>query len=161
MKLTKKPWNRINLPVYSISSKSGDTGNMHIITYASQISMKPKRFTCGIYYNTKTLENVLAENEFVLQLLADTQYRLVDLLGKKSGYQIDKIARLNKRNELAEWNGFCILKNCLAVMHLKVLSDFDGGDHHGFVCDVVAYKNLNAGTAVTLDILRAHKMIRI
>lgn len=161
MKLNKKPWNRINLPVYSISSKAGDTSNMHIITYASQISMKPKRFVCGIYYNTKTLENMLEGDDFVLQLLADSQYRLVDLLGKKSGYQFDKIARLNKRKELTEWNGFYILKNCLAVMQLKVLSDFDGGDHQGFVCDVVAYKNLNAGNPLTLDILRAHKMIRI
>jgi flavin reductase (DIM6/NTAB) family NADH-FMN oxidoreductase RutF len=161
MKLTKKPWNRINLPVYSISSKTGDAGNMNIITYASQISMKPKRFVCGIYYNTKTLENVLTGHEFVLQLPADTQYRLVDLLGKKSGYQIDKIAKLSKRNELTEWNGFYVLKNCLSVIQLKVVSDFHGGDHHGFLCDVVAYKNLNAGSALTLDILRAHKMIRI
>jgi flavin reductase (DIM6/NTAB) family NADH-FMN oxidoreductase RutF len=99
MKLNKRPWNRVNLPVYSISSKTGDTGNMQIITYASQISMKPKRFVCGIYYNTKTLQNVLDSNEFVLQLLADTQYRLVDLLGKKSGHQIDKIGKLTKRND--------------------------------------------------------------
>lgn len=161
MKINKRPWNRINLPVYSISSKSGDAGNMQIITYASQISMKPKRFVCGIYYNTKTLQNVLEAGEFVLQLLSDTQYRLVDLLGKKSGYQIDKIARLNKRKELTEWNGFYILKNCLAVMQLKVVSDFEGGDHHGFLCDVAAYKNMNAGNALTLDILRSHKMIRI
>lgn len=161
MKITKRPWNRINLPVYSISSKSGDTGNMNIITYATQISMKPKRFVCGIYYNTKTLQNVLNDGEFVLQLLADTQYRLVDLLGKKSGNQIDKITRLNKKKELTEWNGFYILKHCLAVMQLKVVNDFDGGDHHGFLCDVVAYKNLNAGNALTLDVLRAQKMIRI
>ena len=161
MKLNKKPWNRINLPIYSISSKSGSAGNMQIITYASQISMKPKRFVCGIYYNTKTLENVLEGKEFVLQLLGDTQYRLVNLLGKNSGYQIDKIARLNKRKELMEWNGFFVLKNCLAVMHLRVISNFDCGDHQAFLCDVVAHKNLNGGNALTLDILRAHNMIRI
>ena len=159
--IRKKPWNRVNLPVYSISSKNMDAHNMHIITYASQISMKPKRFICGIYHGTQTLLNVEASGEFVLQLLAENEYRLVDLLGKKSGKKIDKIDRLQKRNELDEWNGFYILKNCLAIMHLKIISSFEGGDHTGFLCDVVAYKNLNEGNVLTLDILRQHKMIRI
>lgn len=157
----RRPWNRINLPVYSISSKSGENYNMHIITYASQISMQPKRFVCGVFQGTKTLENVLAHPEFILQLLSDSQYRLVDLLGKKSGKQVDKISRLKKRDEISEWNGYPILKNCLAVIQLKVISSFEGGDHQGFVCDVIAYKNLNKGEALSLNTLRAHKLIRI
>ncbi len=161
IKSSKRPWNRVNLPVYSISSKTDGNKNMHIITYASQISMQPKRFVCGIFKGTQTLENVTKQGEFILQLLAAAQYRLVDLLGKQSGKQIDKISRLTKRSELAEWNGYPILKNCLAVMQLKVISTFEGGDHQGFVCDVTAYKNLNEGEALTLDILRAHKLIRI
>lgn len=159
--IRKKPWNRVNLPVYSISSKNIDSHNMHIITYASQISMQPKRFICGIYHGTQTLLNVEISGEFVLQLLSDTQYRLVDLLGKKSGKKIDKISRLQKRNELIEWNNFYVLKNCLAVMQLKVISSFEGGDHKGFLCDVVAYKNLHEGNELTLDTLRAKKLIRI
>ncbi len=157
----KKPWNRSNLPVYSISSKANGKANMHIITYATAISMQPKRFICGIYQGTQTLMNVEASREFILQLLDEKQYRLVDLLGKKSGKKIDKIARLQKRNELAEWNGYPILKNCLAVMLMKVVNSFEGGDHQCFLCDVAAYKNLNDGKALTLDILRQHKMIRI
>ncbi len=102
----KRPWNRVNLPVYSISSRAMDSDNMHIITYASQISMQPKRFICGIYHGTQTLSNILLTGEFILQLLADTQYRLVDLLGKKSGKTVDKIGRLEKRNELEKWRGF-------------------------------------------------------
>ncbi len=159
--IRKKPWNRVSLPVYSVSSKTADNSNMHIITYASQISMHPKRFICGIYHGTQTLLNIEASGEFVLQLLAASQYRLVDLLGKKSGKVIDKISRLQKRNELIEWNNFYVLKNCLAVMQLKVVSSFEGGDHKCFLCDVVAYKNLNEGNELTLDILREKKLIRI
>lgn len=156
----KKPWNRINLPVYSISSSNVESSNMHIITYATAISMQPKRFICGIFHDTQTLANVEASGEFVLQLLADHQYRLVDLLGKKSGKKIDKISRLQKRKALMEWNGYPVLKDCLAVMQLKVISSLEGGDHKCFLCDVVAYKNLNDGDALTLDTLRLHKMIR-
>ena len=159
--IRKKPWNRVNLPVYSISSKIIDRHNMHIITYASQISMTPKRFICCIYHGTQTLLNVETSGEFVLQLLADNQYRLVDLLGKKSGKSIDKIGRLQRRNELMKWNDFYVLKNCLAVTQLKVISSFEGGDHKCFLCDVLAYKNLNEGNTLTLDALREKKLIRI
>jgi flavin reductase (DIM6/NTAB) family NADH-FMN oxidoreductase RutF len=134
---------------------------MQIITYAAQISMQPKRFICGIYHGTKTLQNVEASGEFILQLLEAAQYGLVDLLGKKSGNNIDKTARLKKRGELTEWNGYPVLKNALAVMQLKVIDQFECGDHKGFLCDVKAYKNLNEGAPLTLDVLRCHKLIRI
>ena len=157
----KKPWNRINLPVYSISSKAGDISNMNICTYVSAVSMQPKRIMVAIYENTKTLELVNESPHFVLQLLCATQYRLVDLLGKKSGHSIDKTTRLQKRKELAEWNGFYVLKNCLAVMQLTITGSFEGGDHKGFICNLVDYKNLNDGEVLTLDTLRHHKLIRI
>lgn len=160
--MSKRPWNRVNLPVYSICSTDGNgLYNMHIITYASQISMNPKRYVCGIYEGTKTLELVIGHNEFVLQLLSAAQYRMIDLLGKKSGHEFDKIARLKKRNLLSEWNGFPVLNDALAVMKLKTISSFHGGDHTGFLCDVIQYKNLNEGNPLTLDILRQHKLIRI
>lgn len=160
--MPKRPWNRINLPVYSICSTDGKGNyNMHIITYANQISMKPKRFVCGIYEGTKTLEHVITYPRFVLQLLSEDQYRLVELLGKQSGHQINKIQRLEKRKLLSTWNDFPILKDALAVMLLNSISSFAGGDHTGFLCDMVQYKNLNDGNPLTLDTLRSHKLIRI
>lgn len=160
--MPKRPWNRVNLPVYSIASTDGKGNyNMHIITYAGQMSMEPKRFVCGIYEGTKTLENVIGHPEFVLQLLSENQYRLVELLGKKSGHQLNKIERLEKRKLLTHWNGFPILKDALAVMLLNTISSFPGGDHTGFLCEVVQYKNLNEGNPLTLDTLREHKLIRI
>jgi flavin reductase (DIM6/NTAB) family NADH-FMN oxidoreductase RutF len=82
-------------------------------------------------------------------------------LGKKSGQSIDKMARLEKRNELLMWNDFKILKNCLAVMEMKVIDTMEGGDHKIFLCDVISYKNINDGEVLTLDVLRQHKLIRI
>jgi flavin reductase (DIM6/NTAB) family NADH-FMN oxidoreductase RutF len=159
----KKPWNRINLPVYSISSKDlNGNANMHIITYAQAVSMQPKQFICAIYYGTKTLELVEANPHFVLQLLSAEQYRLVDLLGKKSGNVINKIERLKKRNLLTEWNGFYILKDALAVMEMKaeaLISKGEQTDHKLFLCDVIAYKNMNTKEALTLDILREKKCL--
>lgn len=92
----KKPWNRINLPVYSISCKAGELCNMNICTYVSAVSMQPKRMMVAVYNDTFTLELITKNPHFVLQLLSTDQYRLVDLLGKKSGHTIDKIKRLEK-----------------------------------------------------------------
>ena len=155
----KKPWNRVNLPVYSISSSSEGKVNMNIITYASAISMKPKRFICCIYQDTQTLINVQKQHAFVLQILSSEQYGLVKLLGKQSGKITDKMKQLEKKNELTNWNGYTVLRNALAVMEMKVSDCFDAGDHIGFVCDVVAYKNLQHGHALNLDILRKKKLI--
>jgi flavin reductase (DIM6/NTAB) family NADH-FMN oxidoreductase RutF len=168
MSIRKKPWNRVNLPVYSISSHNNlGNHNMHIITYAQAVSMQPKQFICAIYYNTKTLENIQTNPHFVLQLLGEEQYRLVDLLGKKSGNTIDKISRLQKRDLITEWNGFYILKNCLAVMEMQATplhttaTEFAKPDHQLWLCTVVNYKNLNEGQPLTLDILREKKVVRM
>jgi flavin reductase (DIM6/NTAB) family NADH-FMN oxidoreductase RutF len=157
----KKPWNRVNLPVYSISSKTDTNQNMHIITYVTAISMQPKRFICGIYHGTQTLENVEKSGEFVLQLLADHQALLVNLLGKQSGKTVPKIQRLEKRKEIVMWNDYPVLKNALALMKMKVLTYMDAGDHKAFLCDVTEYQNMNEGQALTLDHLREKKLIRI
>ena len=159
--IRKKPWNRINLPIYSISSKFGDVYNMNIITYTSAVSMQPKQIMVAIYNDTKTLEIVNNSHLFVLQLLAAEQYRMVDLLGKKSGKKIDKISRLEKRELIIQWNGFKILKDALAVIELKVKDTMQAGYHKLFLCDVIDYKNLNNGEELTLNVLREHNLIRI
>jgi flavin reductase (DIM6/NTAB) family NADH-FMN oxidoreductase RutF len=162
----KKPWNRINLPVYSISSKAGEQQNMHIITYATAVSMQPKQFIVAVYNGTKTLELIHESPHFVLQLLAAHQYNLVKLLGQQSGNKIDKIQRLEKRKLLTEWNGFAVLNEAIAWMEMKAIvlpvnKNFNQPDHRLFLCDVVAYKNANAGDALTVDILRERKVVRM
>ena len=161
MSLRKKPWNRTNQPVYSISSKSGDQHNMHIATYVTPVSMQPKQYIVGIYEGTRTLELIAQQPIFVLQLLAAHQYNLVNLLGKQSGHTIDKIQRLQKRKLITEWNNYFILKEAIAVLLLKGkrLTEYNG-DHQLFLCDVVAWKNLHEGTPLTLDYLREKKVIR-
>lgn len=160
--MRKKPWNRVNLPVYSISSMDASgRHNMHMITYVTAISMQPKRFVCGIYKGTQTLENVQHQGRFVLQLLADHQHNLTRILGKTSGKKTDKIKSLQKKNLLTPWLDHLILTEALSVMELEVISEFDGGDHVGFLCDVKQYKNCRPGEALTLDVLRAHRLIII
>jgi len=157
----KKPWNRINIPVYSVSSQYGEKQNMHICTYVSAVSMQPKRFMVALFKGSLTLELVEKNKHFVLQLLEEKQYRLVDLLGRKSGRDIDKIALLEKRKVTTDWKNFILLKDALAWMELKVISSIDAGDHIMMLCDLVSSKNVREGNPLTLDTLRDKKLIRI
>lgn len=123
--------------------------------------MQPKRMMVAIYHGTQTLLNVEKDQAFVLQLMADHQYNLVNQLGKLSGKNIDKISRLHKRKILTEWEGYPVLKDALAVMSLTVCNQMEGGDHRLYLCDVESYKNLNEGDALTTKILGEKGIIRI
>ena len=160
--MKKRPWNRIDAAVYSIcSQESPESFNMNIATYITAVSMQPKIFLCAIYEGTKTLSNVRVNPVFILQLLSDDQYKLVTLLGKQSGNKINKISRLRKRNELTKWKNFPVLKNSIAWMELKAVDVFQTGDHYCFVCEMIGYKNVNPGNALSLETLRQNKIISV
>lgn len=156
----RKPWNRISLPVYSVSSRHGDESNMHICTYVSAISMDPKRYMVALYKGSKTLELVTKSKQFLLQLLTTEQYRLVTLLGQKSGHRINKIERLQSRELVSQFNEFFYLKKAAAILLMDIIEHKDTGDHIIFICSVNTYKNLNDIEILTTAFLREKKIIR-
>ena len=95
----KRPWNLVNVPVYSISSRKDEVTNMNICTYVTAVSMVPKRYMVAVYHNTQTIENIQNKSEFVLQLLAESQYGLVRNFGQKSGKLFDKQGFLSRKNQ--------------------------------------------------------------
>lgn len=159
MKSRKKPWNRTSPPIYSIASRYEDRFNMNICTYVTPISMKPSRLVVGVYKNTFTLELVSLQNEMVLQLLSEDNYRLIKLLGQTSGYNRNKITAI--KSPLINYKGFTCLDSALALIHLNVIKKTDAGDHWLMFCDVSSFINLNEGLPLTMDILRAKKLVRI
>lgn len=156
----KKPWNRTDQPVYSVSSFHAGEANMHICTYVSAVSMQPKRFMVALFKGTRTLELVTREKRMVLQLLAAGQHRLIPLLGRKSGHDTDKLATLERRGLLTRWEGVNVLADALAWLDLSVIDSMDAGDHVMMLCEMVRYRNHLEGAPLTLDILRAKGMVR-
>ena len=156
----KRPWNRVDLPVYSVSSQNNLESNMHICTYVSAVSMQPKRMMVAIYHGTKTLELVTENPHFILQLLSTSQYGLVKLLGQTSGHKTNKISKLKKRDKISSWKGFDVLKEALAFLELKTINTIDGGDHIMHICDVISFCNNLPGEPLTLNLLREKRLIR-
>jgi flavin reductase (DIM6/NTAB) family NADH-FMN oxidoreductase RutF len=157
----KKPWNRTDHPVFAVSTFDGvGEHNMHIATYITAISMRPKQYIVGIYHGTKTRALLDKHPSMVIQLLGESQGRLIDLLGRNSGFTTDKIGRLRKRGLLTSWLGFEVLSSAVFRMKLDVVGCIEAGDHTAFLCEVKQHKNLSDEAPLTLDYLRAKKLIR-
>jgi flavin reductase (DIM6/NTAB) family NADH-FMN oxidoreductase RutF len=122
--------------------------------------MTPKRYMVALYKGTKTLGLAAAEGRFILQLLAEGDHGLVALLGRKSGFKVDKIGQLKKRGVVTIWRDFCVLTNAAAWLDLVILSQTDAGDHVMMLCDVAAAKNVRDCDILTLDSLRERGLIR-
>ena len=67
---------------------------MNITTYATPVSIEPKpRFMVALYKNTKSYDNFIqGDGRAVLQILTREQQALVAVLGKQSGFDVDKHA---------------------------------------------------------------------
>jgi flavin reductase (DIM6/NTAB) family NADH-FMN oxidoreductase RutF len=122
--------------------------------------MEPKRYMVAVYHGTKTLEIINENPRFLLQLLSEEQYPLVRLLGQQTGHKVDKISRLQKRGLVETYNGYFHLKEALSIIELEIINKISGGDHDVFICELVSYRNLNAGEPLTTSYLRHKKIIR-
>ncbi|MCU0340081.1 MAG: flavin reductase family protein [Spirosomaceae bacterium] len=156
----KKPWNLINVPIYSLATYQEGVVNMNICNYVSAVSMQPKKYMIAIDSASKTFENLLHNDLVVLQLLHENQFNLVKKLGNESGKNTDKHAYLHKKDGLETWEGFTVLKNPSARLLLRRETHIPSGDHTLFLFEILKYKVYDAN-CLTLDILREKKLVRI
>ena len=136
---------------------------MNICTYVTSISMQPKRYIIGVYKGTKTLENLLKEPRVVLQLLGEDQYKLVRLLGQKSGHTINKIERLSEKvSSMSVPDGpeLFYLNNAVAVMTCTAIDFMDAGDHFAYLFEVNGFRNIREAPILTTCLLKAKGVIR-
>lgn len=169
----KKPWNIPDLPVYSLMTEINGRVNMNICTYVSAMSMSPKRYAVGVYYQTKTLENIQNGSSMVLQLLHESQYAVVRNFGLKSGITKDKHEFLRKKNsgdvshphkapyECVQWNDHVVLKHAVAYLELKPVWNQSAGDHELYMCEVNRYQANHSDGVLSLRLLGEKGIIRI
>ncbi len=169
----KKPWNLPDLPVYSLMTECEGRVNMNICTYVSAMSMSPKRYAIGVYYNTKTLENIQKGGKIVLQLLAQNQWPVVRNFGQKSGTAFDKHDFLSRKNKgdtqhphkqpyaCTRWYDFIVLKNALAYVELEAVWHQSAGDHELYLFEVKRHQTLSEKAPLRVSDLRENGLVRI
>ncbi|MFN5324183.1 MAG: flavin reductase [Bacteroidota bacterium] len=156
----KKPWNIPEYPVYSLVSSDREAFNMNVCTYVIPVSMSPKLYVIAAYEGTKTLNNLINSNQFVLQLMHRDDYALVRKLGKASGNSVDKIAWLEKKSQLEKWESFPVLRNaCFKLLLQKKKTLVNHGDHTVFLLEVIKSKS-DSDAYLTTSLLREKKIIR-
>ena len=70
---------------------------MNIVTYANPVSVQPNvRWSLSLYKNTQSHHNFNVQKWGVLQLLTTNHIDAIELLGKKSGRDVDKIVELRR-----------------------------------------------------------------
>ena len=140
----RRPWNIVNVPIYSLATYAGENINMNICTYVSAVSMKPKIYMIAVDYSTHTYEMLKNGAKAVLQLLDQSQINLVKPLGKKTGKNFDKQQYLQKKEHLSVWNGHTVLRDACAYLELNILDQKNiDGDHQLFWFEVKKSKTIS------------------
>ena len=145
------PYASLSVPVYSLAtaptSPAGDSAgvaSMNITTYACPVTIKPsRRMAVALYTHTATARNMLATGRGVLQVLRKQHAPLVELLGKRSAHDCDKMKALRDDFGIAvvERYGVRTIADVAGVMELKIVSIEHAGDHHLALCDVGEYES--------------------
>ena len=160
----RKIWNRPAWPVWSLSIRDKEgTCNMNICTYVQVISMQPKKVMVAVFKGTKTLHTIQASprEKILLQLLPESLAPTVRVLGRQSGFTVDKVKKLKKKYSIAYKEGLPYFTGSCGFILLDNLQMIDvSGDHYLCVGEVVASKNLSEETILTTDFLRDKNYIR-
>ena len=157
---------KLDLPVYSLFTLNDDgTTNANIVTYANTISLEPSKWSISLYKDTLSHHNFLKRNWGLLQILDKNEHlKIIEVLGKNSGNNIDKMIELKKIDENLIETIELELTNCISskpcsplatmdilchspgMVLLEVCSDdnddngiFDVGDHDMVICRPLAY----------------------
>eukprot|EP01036_Dinobryon_divergens_P028840 gene28840-37847_t len=88
---------KLDLPVWSLSTLNDDfsTTNMNIVTYATQVGIKPLPvYAISLFKGTLSFDNFKRNGYGALQLLPSSAHNLVNCLGKRSGRDFDKVTEL-------------------------------------------------------------------
>ncbi len=127
---------QLDVPTYSLATFNRDgTTNMNIITYATPVSSSPNRvWSLGVYRETLTEENLLRKPVAVLQLLTTEHVPLIDILGGKSGRDVNKKEACSKVGftwlHCDEFQGLDVIPGCASYLFLTVQGGLlDAGSH--------------------------------
>ena len=156
----RRPWNMINVPIYSLATYVDGEVNMNICSYVTAVSRKPKQYLVALEHGTKTLQNILRSEYAVLQLLQSDAQDLIKWLGMRSGHQVNKMERLEKNNRITSWKKYAVLKDAAAYLELRKLKSVDtAGDHSMLFFDVSRSRSITDNNILMWQDLIDNKII--
>jgi flavin reductase (DIM6/NTAB) family NADH-FMN oxidoreductase RutF len=155
----KRPWNIVNMPVYSLATYGEEGVNMNICTYVTAVSRKPKLYAIALEEGSASHENMQKCDEAVLQVFTSSQQDLVRVLGKRTGHSFDKEEYLSRHGLLTRWHGKKVLGACAAYTLLLKQSVQPAGDHHLYVLRATRFSTISENNILMFQDLVKNKLI--
>lgn len=175
---------RARVPVFSLATFNADgSTNMNVITFATAISIKPEPlWAISLYKNTLSHENFFnfGGGWGMLQTLDITHIDAIDLLGKSSGRDVDKIRKMKDEGKIAlqvlpldalthdpsspanrsSTRSITLLSSSRAILSIQRVPSYDildAGDHDVIICRVLETFSLESSddevSSVVHDVL--------
>ena len=122
----------LDVPMFVATVAAGGERSGCLVGFASQCSIDPARFLCGISHTNHTAEVAAAADVVVVHVVGDDQRDLAELFGGETGDEVDKFAQW-------EWRpgpgGTPILDGCPGWFAGRVLDRVELGDHCGYLLE--------------------------
>ena len=145
---------KLDVPVWSLSTLNADsTTNMNIVTYATQVGIKPHPvYAISLYKGTVSHSNFIRNGWGALQLLPSSASCSVPLLGKQSGRDVNKMKCLEElgvplstlgigREMPVGRESLQIIRDSPMILIAEYRSSeyaaMDVGDHEVMLCEIV------------------------
>lgn len=147
-----------NYDVHAVTTVSQSRLNANIATWIMQSAMQQRFLTVALYKTDYTIELVRESGLLNVNLLGQDQTGLITKLGRKSGRETNKFARLPYA---LDERGCPYLTEAIGYAQCVVHDRADSGDHEIFVCQVLAQRLLHPeAVPMTQHFLREKGLVR-
>ncbi len=141
----------LDYPMFVVTAAAGDDRAGCLVGFATQCSMDPVRFVVFLSRQNRTCRVAQRSDALAVHVLGGEQRALAELFGARTGDDIDKFARCGWTPGL---EGVPLLVDCPNRLVGRVVGTVDGGDHVGFVLDVVEASSADPGPPLMFQQVR-------
>jgi flavin reductase (DIM6/NTAB) family NADH-FMN oxidoreductase RutF len=142
----------LSTPVYSLATRNlaDESTNMNIVTFVTPVSLRPQRiYALSLYKGTLSHENFIERGWGILQLMKQGHAPLVEILGKRSGRDMDKRGYSAAEgfiwvpvDEVWSPESIDLIPDAAAYLTLQMISFHDAGDHDVALCSLTHVSGL-------------------
>jgi flavin reductase (DIM6/NTAB) family NADH-FMN oxidoreductase RutF len=141
----------LDYPMFVVTTIAGEQRAGCLIGFATQASIRPRRFLIGISDKNRTYRVASAADRLAVHVLAAGEDRLARLFGEQTGDDIDKFARCHWQpgpegvpvlTEAAAWFSGRILERLRLGDHVAFLIEPDSGERDEGLDAVIKYSDV-------------------
>ncbi|RKX54642.1 MAG: flavin reductase [Thermotoga sp.] len=137
LKSVKKFYFHYPFPVTVVGAKHGDKINFMSAAWHAQFSFDPPLYGVLISPKRFTHDLIKKSSAFSLNFLDSSKFRIVHLMGRISGRDVDKVGELNLKVFIGKELEVPILSESYAAYECELFDEKKYGDHTLFVGKIV------------------------